>query len=235
MSSGAPIFLLFGAFAAVVVGLAILGGYRAKKRREEFAAFAASHGWSWAARDDRWCNHFDGQPFGQGHDRRAANVLTGLYDGRGFVAFDYVFHTTETSTNAQGQTTRSEVAHPYSIAAVDAGVSFPQLRVTPERFFSRFIGRVLNKDIELESEDFNRAFTVTCDDRKFASDVLHPRMMESLLTFRDVGWGFNGHWILAYTEGAHSIPELDHRLRALDTVLDGIPEFVWRAVRGPAQ
>jgi hypothetical protein len=234
MNSGV-LFVLFGVFFVVVIGLAILGGYLAKKRREDFAAFAASRGWTWAARDDRWCTHFEGYPFGEGHDRRARNVLTGLYDGRGFVAFDYIFHTTESSTNAQGHRTSREVSHDFSIAAVDAGVVFPNLRVTPEGFFNRLVGRVFNKDIELESEDFNRAFTVTCDDRKFASDVLHPRMMEKLLTFRDVGWGFNGSWVLAYEAGEHALPELDRRLASLDAVLDGIPEFVWRDVRGPSQ
>lgn len=225
-------FLFLGVGLALVLAFAALGAYLAKKRRDEFRAFAATRGWTYAERDDRWCHHFEGQPFGQGHDLRARNVVTGQHDGRGFVAFDFVFHTTETSRNSQGHTTTREVSHDYSIVAVDTGVAFPRLQVTPEGFFTRFVGKLLNKDIELESEEFNRAFTVTCEDRKFASDVLHPRMMETLLAVRDIGWGFTGTWVLAYEPGQHTLPELERRLGALDAVLDGIPEFVWREVRG---
>ena len=61
------------------------------------------------------------------------------------------------------------------------GISLPPLSVDPENFLERFVGRLTGNDIDLESEEFNRAFTVGCPDRKFASDVLHPQMMEFLL------------------------------------------------------
>ena len=70
------------------------------------------------------------------------------------------------------------------------GISLPPLSVDPENFLDRFVGRLTDNDIDLESEDFNRAFTVSCPDRKFASDVLHPQMMEFLLEHRQVGWRF---------------------------------------------
>ena len=66
----------------------------------------------------------------------------------------------------------------------------PPLRVDPEDFLDRFVGRITGNDIDLESEEFNRAFTVSCPDRKFASDVLHPQMMEFLLQHRQLGWRF---------------------------------------------
>jgi hypothetical protein len=230
MASG--VFLLFGLFFVVVVCLIVFSAIQAKKRRDAFRLYAASRGWTYAERDDRWCEAFRGHPFGEGHDRRATNVLGGQWDGRPFVAFDYVFHTTEHSTNAQGQSTTREESHDFGIVAIDTGVRFPDLRVTPEGFFTRFVGKLFNKDIELESDEFNRAFTVTCEDRKFASDVLHPRMMEKLLTMRDLGWGFNGQWILSFEAAHHPLTEVERHLAALDTVLDGVPEFVWREVRG---
>ena len=57
----------------------------------------------------------------------------------------------------------------------------PPLSVDPENFLDRFVGRLSGNDIDMESEEFNRAFTVSCPDRKFASDVLHPQLMEFLL------------------------------------------------------
>src|SRR5665809_126291 len=149
--------LIIGIAVLVVVlfiVIAVMSAIAAQKRRAGIAALAAQRGWTYAERDDRWCDAFQDSPFGTGHNRKATNVLTGQFDGRPFVSFDYVYYTTETSTDSEGRTT------------------------TPEGMFGSLVGRLTNTDIELESEDFNRALTVNCPDRKFASDVLHPRMME---------------------------------------------------------
>ena len=91
------------------------------------------------------------------------------------------------------------------------GVSLPSLRVDPENFLERVVGRVTNTDIELESEDFNRAFTVSCPDRKFASDVLHPQMMEFLLQHRDVGWRFERDSMLMVSDTQQRRSHADRR------------------------
>ena len=228
----APIALLFGGFLALVVLIGVLSLLAAKKRREGFAALAAAHGWTYTERDDRWCDTFDGSPFGLGHNRKATNVLTGQYDGRGFVAFDYVYYTTETSTDSDGHSHSREVSHRFGVVALDVGVHFPPLQVTPEGMFGRMIGRITGRDIELESEDFNRAFTVKCPDRKFASDLLHPRMMEYLLQHPDSSFRFDGSWTLSVENGQARIEEVEPRLAVIDGVLDKVPEFVWREVRG---
>jgi hypothetical protein len=230
MGSGVLI-VVFVLFAAVAIGIGYLGYLAAKKRREGMAALAQARGWTYAERDDRWQTHFAGSPFGLGHDRRCSNVLQGTHDGRAFVAFDFVYHTTQTQTTGKTTTTR-EVAHPFGIVAIDMGASFPSLEVTPEGFIGRFIGRLTDRDIELESEDFNRAFTVTCPDRKFASDVLHPRMMELLLQWPELAWRFDADSLLAIRPGKHDVAEIEAKLAALDAILDNIPEFVWREVRG---
>ena len=116
--------------------------------------------------------------------------------------------------------------------AVNTGAVMPALEVTPEGLVQRFFGRLTNSDIELESEDFNRAFTVTCPNRRFASDVLHPRMMELLLQWPELAWRFDADSLLAIRPGKHDITEIEAKLAALDAILDNIPDFVWREVRG---
>lgn len=230
----ASLFVLFFVVViAIAVGAAIYSYQQAKKRREEFALTASQRGWGYAERDDRWTSRFEGNPFGNGHDRRAANVVSGTHDGRSFIAFDYHYETTEHYTDAQGHSRTRTVNHDYSVLALDLGVAFPALWVTPEGFFSRAVGRILNRDIELESETFNRAFTVTCPDRKFATDVLHPQMMEFVLGFPEQGWSFRNGSLLMTREGRHSIAEIDHKLQAMDGIADRIPEFVWQGFRGP--
>ena len=224
--------LFFAAVVALMVVIVVVSLVSAKKRREELSMLATRRGWQFAESDDAWVDRFDGAPFGLGHDRRALNVLTGAYDGHPFAAFDYRYSTTETSTDAQGHTQTHTETHPYSVLAVDAGAPLPDLSVTPEGFLGRMVGRLTNTDIELESEEFNRAFTVRADDRKFATDVLHPRMMEHLLQIPDRGWALRGGWLLAVRPGRHTVAELDSRLGDLDGILDLIPDFVWKTVRG---
>lgn len=217
----------------VVIGAAVYAAAQARKRRDAFRLTAAQRGWHYAERDDRWTTRFQGAPFGDGRDRRASNVVTGVHDGRAFVAFDYHYETTEHYTDAQGHSRTRTVNHDYSVIGLELGVRYPNLAVTPEGFFTRAVGRLLNRDIELESEEFNRAFTVTCTDRKFATDVLHPQMMEYLLALPRTGFSLRDGSAMMVRDGHHSLAEIDDKLRALDGIGDRIPEFVREAWRGP--
>ena len=231
MNSGL-IIVIFVLFAAVAIAIGVASYLSAKKRREGMAALAAQRGWTYVERDDRWVQAFEGSPFGLGHNRQAKNVLTGTFDGRPFVSLDYVYHTTETSTDSEGRTTRREVSHLYGVTGLDVGTALPPLEVTPEGMIGRFIGRLTNRDIELESEDFNRAFTVTCPDRKFASDVLHPRAMELLMQWPDSAFRFDRSWILDCEAGQVALEQIEPRLTRVDAIVDQIPEFVWKELRG---
>lgn len=220
------LFILVG-FGLVFV-IAFLGYLAAKKRREELAALAAARGWTYAASDDRYVDRWSGAPFGEGHDRRAENVLTGVHDSRPFVAFDYRYSTTSTSTDAQGRTSTHTEVHNFSVIALQVAVTLPDLAVSPEGFLSRMVGRLTGKDIEFESEEFNRAFTVTCSDRKFATDVIHPRMMEYLLTLRELAWSFRADSLVTVSAEQHSPAVLDQKLAEIDGIVDRVPEFVWK-------
>ncbi len=227
----------------VLLGLLVAGGLAygsylaAKRRREAFAALAAAHGWVWTERDDRWAARFDATPFGTGRDRRASNVLTGAHDGRPLVAFDYRYSTTRTTT-VNGRTQHRTEDHPFSVVGLDAGARFPELAVSPQGFWNQIVDAVTGNDIDFESADFNDAFTVTCPDRKFASDVIHPRMMELLMRAPDLAWRFTDGWALVIRKGSHSEAEVTAKLARLDAIVDQVPDFVWRDVLGsvpPAQ
>jgi hypothetical protein len=226
-------------FIAIVAGFLVIAGLigfasylAAKKRREAFAAFAAGHGWAYAARDDDCLDQFSGAPFDAGHDRRAENVLSGTYDEHPFLAFDFRYSTTETSTDAQGHLRTSEEVHRYSVIGLGFGLRTPRLSVSPEGFMGRLFGRLTDTDIQLESEQFNDAFTVHCPDRKFATDVLHPQMMEYLLTQRDLAWSLRDGWLLTVTPGSHSLTTVETTLRGTDGIVERIPEFVWHEFGG---
>lgn len=213
--------LLFGAFAWY-------SWSQAKKRRELFLAFALSQGWAWVARDDRWTDRFAGDPFGEGDNRKALNVLTGAYRDRSLVAFDYSYETH--STDSKGN--RTTTTHRYAVCALSLPAVLPRLELVPEGMLGR-LGTMLGmQDIEFESEDFNRRYRVRCADPKFAYDALPPRTMEALLTRTALHLRLADADALCWENGTHSPVQLLARLDALDAFLDGIPPFVWSDLKG---
>jgi hypothetical protein len=82
-------------------------------------------------------------------------------------------------------------------------------------------------DVELESEDFNRRFRVHASDPKFASDVLTPRTMQALLAQDCVSWRIRGTDILGWYGGKMEPAGVQAAVATLQTVVDGIPSFVW--------
>jgi hypothetical protein len=214
---------------AVLLGIAVLVVYlgfrKARERRQRLAAYAASKGWRYEREQPLLVDRFSGPPFGIGESRRAYNALYGTHDGRELVSFDYEY---ETRTVDQKQTQ----THVFSVVALNMGVMVPPLRVDPEGFLDRLVGGILGGDIDLESEEFNSAFSVSCPDRRFASDVLHPRMMEHLLRHRQLGWRFEQDSMLVVGRGARDPAQIEATLQVMDGITGLVPEFVWQKLKG---
>ena len=225
MASG--VVLIFAAFLTVAVVVVVLTYLAAKKRREELAAFAASRGWRYEVEQPLLVDRFGGPPFGLGFGRRAYNVLYGSHEGRDLVSFDYEYKTQTTN----GKQTTTQV-HRFSVLGLSMGVFMPPLSVDPENFLDRFVGRLTGNDIDLESEEFNRALTVSCPDRKFASVVLHPQMMEYLLQHRQLGWRFEQDSMLVIAQGQRTPAQIDATIAVMDGITDRVPEFVWLRLKG---
>jgi hypothetical protein len=100
-----------------------------------------------------------------------------------------------------------------------------------ENVFTRFADHLGIRDIDLESEDFNRAFTVRCKDRKFATDLVDQRSMTWLLEIRDsipgdVAFQIDLRQLLLY--GPERKPaELVPLLRLLKAFVDHIPPVAY--------
>jgi hypothetical protein len=221
------VVLLFAAFLAIAVVVVVLSYLAAKKRREELASYAAARGWRFEVEQPLLVDRFTGPPFGLGFGRRAYNVLFGSHDGRDLVSFDYEYKT----QSSDGKQTTTHV-HVFSVLGLSMGVLMPPLSVDPENFLDRFVGRLTGNDIDLESDEFNRAFTVSCTDRKFASDVLHPQMMELLLQHRQLGWRFEQDSMLVIARGRRTAAQIEATIQVMDAITDLVPEFVWLRLKG---
>jgi hypothetical protein len=222
--SGGVFFLFFIAFAVLVGFLAYRSYQQSKKRTEALMTWATQNGWQFAVEDDSWCQRWNGAPFHEGDHRRARNVIIGQANGRPFAAFDYSYQTH--SSNGQGGS--STTTHHYFVFSLAMPTALPMLQVTPESMFSRLGNAFGLTDIELESEDFNRAYRVSSNDPKFASDVLTPRTMEQLLVEPHLSWRIEGVDVMSWQNGTLTPQACSVVQSRLATVIAGIPDFVWK-------
>ncbi len=174
----------------VVVGIAVVCfiGYLVwlaeKKRREALAALAQRLGWSFDSSRDR--DHDDHyahfEIFRRGHSRCAYNTLTGEVeiDGRRWPAkmgdFNYKV-TRHTGKSTHTQTYRFS----YLILHLPFG-KVPDLLIRREGLFDKLTDAFGFDDIDFESAEFSRRFHVKSPDKRFAYDVIHPQMMQFLMT-----------------------------------------------------
>ncbi|TDO54496.1 hypothetical protein EV643_101285 [Kribbella sp. VKM Ac-2527] len=217
--------------AAVVIGGGVFyfNYMAAKKRREAFAAFAAQQGLTYQPENHGLAGQWSGTPFQTGDNRRVKNVLTGPYQGRQIVAFDYSYQTHSTDSKGRRRTT----THKFGVVVMQLPGPLPHLEVTHEGIFGGALANAFGfADLQFESEQFNRAFRVKADDPRFGHAVIHPRMMEMLLARGEIGWRIEGNSLIGWDNGAHAPAEVMNRLQLLQLVTDHVPPYVWRDYAG---
>ena len=168
----------------VVVG-ALFGYQQQKKRREALRLLADRMGWQFRADSDH--DHDDEYAqfgiFRQGHSRYAYNTLEGPVDihGVNWPVKMGDFHYQVTSHNGKSSTT-----HTYRFSYALLRLPYrriPELLIRREGMFDALKNLFGFDDIDFESAEFSRRFCVKSPDRRFAYDVIHPRMIEFLLEY----------------------------------------------------
>jgi hypothetical protein len=166
------------------VGVAIYCSHlAAKKRREALRAIAGQLGWDFApSRDthhDEEYAHFE--IFRRGHSRYAYNTMygTATIGGHTHPAKMGDFEYKVTSSNGKTTTTTTYTFSYLIVHLPFSGV--PDLLIRREGMLDKLAGLVGFDDIDFESAEFSRRFLVKSPDKRFAYDVIDPRMMEFLL------------------------------------------------------
>jgi hypothetical protein len=241
----------FGSIGLVALILAVLviGGfmgvlaYRANQRRlAALQDFVAGNGWTWLGDDDRWVDVWPVAPFGEGRGRRVRECVAGEYRQVPFLSFTYEYYTESTTRDANGNTQTTRHWHRFDVAVLRIGAPIPDLHLSPEGVVSRLLDGLTGRDIDLESDAFNRAFRLHCADRKFATDVFGPRTMEYVLSRHPVSFDFvRGDALMCRDHRRSSTPEVwgpgdptrpvgegTAPFDVMLTVLVGIPDFVWQ-------
>lgn len=198
--------------------------WRARQRaREALVAFAIANGWTYSPSDSTLVNRWFLTPFGKGDERTATHVIRGRRSDRDFVAFEYRY--VEISTDSKGRRRRRTFT--YAIVAVAMPGWLPTITVVPETMADRALRAAgIGSDVELESEDFNRAYVVTGDART-ASDLLTPRAMERLMALPRFAFRAEGSDLVGWQTGVMGPTDLLARMAALEAVIDAAPTFLW--------
>jgi hypothetical protein len=221
-----PQGLIFAGF----ILLAILGGafswWQAKKRREAFQALARKLGMRYIRRDRGIANRYSFlNKLAQGSNRYAFNILEGQFRGHPVHAFDYHYETYSTDSKGRRRTHH----HYFSFFILHHQHYFPELRIYPETFLSK-IGQMIGYgDIDFESIEFSKAFTVRSSDKKFAYDICHTRMMEYMLRDTSLALEFEGQCIALEFSSKLAVEQIEARLNQLCDIRDLIPDYVFAA------
>lgn len=175
----------------VVVGIAAWLGHQAQvARREALARVANRLGLRFDAEPRDWGGGFfsSGAPlapfpvFDKGHSRRSSNHLEGelqVWDrALGLTLGDYRYRIT--SGSGKNRSTRTYELS-FLLVRLPFGAGLPGLRVRREGFGDRIAAAVGFDDIDFESAEFSRRFHVSSGDRRFAYNLIDPRMIEFLL------------------------------------------------------
>lgn len=163
-------------FTVLVVALLVVAGVfsflRNRKRLNAIRQWAREHGYVFSEHRHELTQRWTTVPFGMGSKERVLYAVEGVRDGVTFTVFEYC----HSIKRGDSETTRT-----FHLVAAELGRTFPELQVHKEDLVMRLFDKLSSSDVELESEDFNRAFSVTAEDARTAVAMLSPQVMARML------------------------------------------------------
>lgn len=175
-----------------------------RRHARAVARVAAAHGWRFVRR--QWLDVGFGVPFDLGETGSCTNVVSGVWNGQPFTAFEY--------------------AHQSQVFMVDMPRELPFLEIRSRRLFD-----AVDPDgpptIEVESEEFNQRFEVVAHTPRYAAAALQPRLMEVLLAGPDLSWRILRDRAVGWAAGSLDPALIATAVDTLRAIRDAIPAFVW--------
>jgi hypothetical protein len=217
--------LFFAVVALVILTVIIFGWYAANQRRKELLAWAQSKGLQFTS--EKYYGFDDQFPafscLQQGSDRYAYNVITGRLADREFLGFDY-HYTTGSGKNRQD--------HHFSTIILQSPILLKPLLIRPENFLDKVAEFAGFNDIDFESAEFSRKFYVKSPDKRWAYDVIHPRMMEFLLAAPVFTIQFDLCSIMVCRNTTFSANDYESAVAVIEGMLERLPEYLVKQQQG---
>jgi hypothetical protein len=130
----------------------------------------------YTAKKFHFLDNLDNRPGGS--ERYTLNKVSGDFRGHPVTLFDYHW----ISDDKVWWWAPSWRRHKYiSFIVIELSKSFPELTLAKEGFFSRIAQAVGFDDIDFESAEFSKRYTVRSKDKKFAYDFCNAQMIDYLL------------------------------------------------------
>lgn len=205
------ILIVILAAAAVIK----LPAWRRKRRQREMANLAGELGWKFVPTEDEQHEfRFPLGVFNRGVHSAAFNTITGKIDVRGesvpVTMGDFVYWVK--SGVRGGGSTRNYCS--YMLVHVPLR-NVPDLHVRSESKRDRLANALGLDDIDFESAAFSERFHVTSSNKRFAFDIIHPRMMELLMSASPPGLSYRERTFLHQRWTQHVGTGCLHRIAAL--------------------
>ena len=160
----------------------------------------------------------------QGDNRTAFNVLSGTFNGRNVVAFDYHYETHSTD----GKGNRSTTHHYFSVAVMRLDADFPKLTIAHENLLLKIAEAFGYQNIKFESAEFSKAFCVRSPDKKFAYDVCNAQMIEYLLANRDIHLVIEVHALALLSDSQLPAAQIELNLQRLLEIRSRLPDYLFQ-------
>jgi hypothetical protein len=151
------------------------------RRRLAMARFASDHGLELRSRPKKAPSE-GFRLFGRGDGGRARNLLQGEWNGVPVRAMDYEYF----ATRAVWVFYRVKRWQRCSVAVMDLGASVPCVLTERNGAAGLAADYMGFHDVQLNSDEFNRRFHVTTDDREFAYKFFDLGMLRWLLNQQDL-------------------------------------------------
>lgn len=204
-----PAVLVIGTLVAAYVLVWLYKRHAGRGRA--IAQVAASHGLAYTHVDGSGIGSIRFSSFAGGDAVDVSNTVTGNgADGAVVRVFDFsilvdrvVTEESRSGFRWNGEEVPTDTVRRVPTGVVRTGAAIgvqaylPRLTVLPETWGTRAVDAVGGRDLQFESEEFNRLFDVRSEDREFARLFLDAAMMTVLLeTEGKVGLEVFGNWLL---------------------------------------
>ncbi|GAB3948087.1 hypothetical protein GCM10029976_078530 [Kribbella albertanoniae] len=119
------------------------------------------------------------------------------------------------------QASRTATAAKCHVIALSLPAALPPLAVFPKN-------PMLPDNLEFESAEFNRTFSVQSADHRYASALLTPRVLEWLLHYPKLQWRIDGNVLIAWNAGYWTPDTVRHTAAMFEGLLQRIDPYVFK-------
>jgi hypothetical protein len=205
------------------IGILIFSIWQTTKRRKEWQEFALAHNLAFSGSDiyNLPSMYFYFDMFKHGHSKTAYNLCYGNDKGFDIITCDYRY-TTGSGKNKQ--------THFRTALIIKTTMMFKEISLRPENFFDKIGAAIGFDDIDFESAEFSKKYYVTAADKKFAYDIIHPRMMELLLSNTGICMQANANSIIFHRGGTLTISQMELLIMFSHKFMELIPDYLRKEI-----